>query len=194
MFRFEQKHRQVSVRGEGGHQVVEIAPSWNLWKLTLAGGAVLYAIRELYPLAKFYLLSGRFGSIAGVMPIAELFSIALAIAIAKEVSFEALSNEEIRINPESGRLIITTQLWKIKQIRSFPIDEIRNLHSLESSWFNQRKNTGVELYHGKYGYRFAQGASREDRAKIVRLLESVGASTLDSSIDSTAYSPSTPPR
>jgi hypothetical protein len=121
-------------------------------------------------------------------------TIVLAVYIAKEAAFESLSKEEVRVEPGSGTLTITTCLWKFNQIEEFPIVEIRNLHSQHSNWLNDRDRKGVEFYRGKYGYRFALGASNEDRAKIVRLLESAGVSTLDKSDQATSYSPSIPPQ
>jgi hypothetical protein len=194
VFRFKERSRLISIRHEGSNHVLEIEPEWNMGKLALALGAILYALYQSYLFGKIHLHPGGFESIARLIPIAELVTIVLAVAIAKDAALESLSKEEVRVNHESGTLTIMSRLWKINQTREFPIAEIKNLHSEHSNWLNDRDRKAVEFTHGKYGYRFAHGTSNEDRAKIVQLLENAGVSTLDKSEQSTSYSLSTPPR
>jgi hypothetical protein len=195
VFRFEEKsRRRVCFHHDGNIQVIEIDPELHLGKLALATGAILFALYETYVLVKILVHPGRFDSIVSFASFLPLFITILAVSIAKDAAFESLSREGVRVEPESNTLTITTRLWKFNQIEQFPIAEIRNLHSQHSNWLNDRDRKGVEFYRGKYGFRFALGASNEDRAKIVRLLESVGVSTLDQSVQSTSYSPSIQPR
>jgi hypothetical protein len=194
VFRFKKKSRRIAFWHEGSNQMLEIGPEWQLEKLALAIGLILYAVYESYGLAKAHLHAGGLESFVGVYPIGVLISIVLATGIAKDAALEALSTEEVRINPESGILNITTELWNFRQTRNLPIAEIRNLQALHSNSLNQRERNFVEFNHGKYVYRFAQGVSNEDRARIVRLLESAGVSKSNTESPSTSCFPSTPPR
>jgi hypothetical protein len=172
--------------------LIEIEPEWQLGKLVLAMGAIAYALYQSYLFAKIHLHPGGFESIARLYPIAELITIVLAVAIAKDAALESLSKEQVRVSPEAGTLTITTRLGIYKKVEEFPISEIKNLHSRHSNWLNNRDRKAVEFTRGKYGYRFAHGTSNEDRAKIVQLLETTGATRVDKSEQTTSYSPSNP--
>jgi hypothetical protein len=184
--------RKVKIHHEGHAVLIELSPGWNVVALAFGTAAGLWSLYSCYSLTiiLFHFRERESTTDFAIQSFVALLSIAMGAKIAHYAAWISISKELIRADSQAGELTVVTRIWKFSQTVALSISEIRNLHAERSNWIGRERNLGVVFYHGKHGYCLAQGACKEDRAKIVRLLESAGVSTLDKSVQSTSsYSP-----
>jgi hypothetical protein len=170
MFRQEREGRGIELNHDSSGVVISIRPEYDPFSI---GGSMLGAI---FLLTAFYRIVTTVVDRWREISVDDLFEFGILFApglLFFCVGFPStFSTEEVRVDRHNQTLAVTTRLFSWHRTEQFALDEITDLRLEKSNWSGMRQ--GIEFHRGKWGYRFALGASIEERERIVNALHKAG--------------------